>query len=50
MIFIYRSRSNGRKADSGALKEAMIFFLMVSNKGNTEESTALLPLYILPDS
>lgn len=27
MIFIYRSRSNGRrKADSGALKEAMSFF------------------------
>lgn len=47
MIFTYSSRSTERKADSGALKEAMTF-LMTSNKGNTEESVEMLPLYILP--
>lgn len=47
MIFTYRSRSTRRKADSGALKEAMTF-LMASNKGNTKESVEMLPLYILP--
>lgn len=47
MIFTSRSRSTGRKADSGALKEAMTF-LMASSKGNTEESVEMLPLYIIP--
>lgn len=47
MIFTCRSRSTGRKADSGSLKEAMTF-LMASNKGNTEASVEMLPLYILP--
>lgn len=42
MIFTSRSRSTGRKADSGALKGAMTF-LMASNKGNTEESVEMLP-------
>lgn len=48
-MIISRSRSNRKKADSGALKAAMTF-LKVSNKGNTEESIELLPLYILPDT
>lgn len=46
MIFTYRSRSTGRKADPGALKEVMTV-LVLSNKGNREGNVEMLPSYIL---